>query len=135
MNNSNFEVALAKEVCQVCAKQFDGPIIMNERLTEQDAKQVRELHGKAIGYMKEPCEECQGFMEQGVVVIGIDPKNSDDMSNPYRTGDFVVVKDAFFEKQFGINDDLDRTLNVILDKRVTFMDSETMIKFGLKQVE
>jgi hypothetical protein len=42
MNNSNFEVALAKEVCRVCAKQFDGPIMQNE--VEKAATKKRHIN-------------------------------------------------------------------------------------------
>ena len=129
MKESNFEVSLAKETCPVCAKQFDGPIIMNSLLTPNMAKKVKELNGKSIGFLEKPCNTCKEYMDQGVVVIGVDPERSDDIKNPWRTGAFVVVKDDFFERQkeFLDNDLIDS----ILKSRVTFMNHETMVKFGM----
>lgn len=135
MSNSNFEVALAKEVCPVCAKEFDGPIIMNTYLTEEAAKKVKDLHQKPIGYMKEPCKECQEYMKQGVIVIGIDPEKTESMSNPYRSGAFAVVKPDLFERQLGTDAELDSTLHKIIEKRVTYMDHRTMIDLGMIKEE
>ena len=59
MTKDNISVALAKELCFLCTKEVDGPLLLNKRLTVADAEKVKELHGKAIGWTKKPCEECQ----------------------------------------------------------------------------
>jgi RNA polymerase subunit RPABC4/transcription elongation factor Spt4 len=129
MKESNFEVSLAKETCPVCAKEFDGPIVMNNLLTSEMAKKVKEIHGRSIGFKEEPCDECKGHMEKGIVIIGIDPERSEDMRNPWRTGAFVVVKDEFFERQKEFIDN--ELIDSVIQKRVTFMDHNSMVEFGM----
>lgn len=82
---NNFEVALTK--CFICGK--DNEIIMNTRLTEKDAKMVKEMHGKVVSM--EPCNECKEYMKKGVILISI--RDGEKGNNPYRTGGFVVIKD------------------------------------------
>ena len=54
----NVEVALIKELCPVCCKEIDGPIIMNKMFTEKAAKKIKELNGKVVGFADHCCEEC-----------------------------------------------------------------------------
>lgn len=92
---SNFEVALVKELCIVCTKEVDGNIIMNSILTEKHAKEVKDLHGKVVGFAEEPCEECKKEIEKYLILIGIDEEKSDLENLPegfYRTGAKVLVK-------------------------------------------
>ena len=49
--NNNLEVSLVKELCPVCCKEIDGPIIMNRILTEEYAKNVKDLHNRVIGFV------------------------------------------------------------------------------------
>ena len=56
---SKLEVAVVK--CFFCGR--DKGLVMNTRLTEKDAKAIREAHNHAIDY--EPCDECKKWMEQG----------------------------------------------------------------------
>lgn len=72
MNDGKVGVALCKEACPVCAKLFDGPIVMNTYLTKSASEKVKKLHGQTIGFMKEPCDECKGYMKQGIIFVTID---------------------------------------------------------------
>jgi hypothetical protein len=36
------------------------------------------MNGKVIGYMKEPCKECQEMMKQGFLLIGVIGKLTED---------------------------------------------------------
>ena len=38
MKTNNLEVSLVKELCPVCCKEMDGPIIMNKILTKKMLK-------------------------------------------------------------------------------------------------
>jgi hypothetical protein len=51
-----------------------------------------------IGVMDmQPCPKCEGYMEQGVILVSC--KNEDAGSdNPYRTGGWIVVRDEFIER-------------------------------------
>lgn len=84
-------VSLCKEMCFICGKEIDGPIVMNSLLTEKAAQEVKQLHGKCIGYSEEVCPECKKMAEQGLIVLEIDPDKSKP-NNPYRTGKLWVIK-------------------------------------------
>lgn len=127
MNNKTLKVALVKEACRICAKLIDGPIILNTRLTEAEAKKVEDLHGKTIGFAPEPCTECKEFMKQGIIIVTIDESKSDDKDNPYRTGGFFVVIDEAI-KRLPMEPEL---LENILKKRVCFMEHAVALRLGL----
>lgn len=94
MENKNLEVVLAKELCPICGKEMDGPIIMNSVLTPSAAKKVKNLDGKVIGFSENACEECTKYKDEVVYLIGMDPSQSDTKSleGIYRTGDIIGVK-------------------------------------------
>ena len=82
---SKLEVAVVK--CFFCGK--DKGLVMNTRLTERDAKNIRKMHNHAIDH--EPCDECKKWMEQGIILVSV--RNGESGNNPYRTGGFVVLKE------------------------------------------
>lgn len=93
--SNNLEVALAKEVCFICMKEVDGPILMNSVLTESNANKIKELHQKVIGFAEKPCRECQESMEKAFLFIGFDEEKSDMENLPegfYRSGHIVGTK-------------------------------------------
>lgn len=100
MSDVHFEAALVKEACPLCGKTEDGPIIINRCLTKHFAAQVKKLHGQTIGYMDKPCEECRKYMKQGFLLIGIIEEKTDDMKNPYRSGNIWVIKHEAAKKLF-----------------------------------
>lgn len=97
---NNLGIALTKEACPVCAKAFDGPIIMNRVLLENKAKQVESLHGQIIGYRDTPCDECKELLAKGFVLIGVHLDKTDDMKNPYRSGHMYCIKQESAEELF-----------------------------------
>jgi len=115
-NTKDFEVALTK--CFLCGG--DHEIIMNTRLTPRDAAQIKEMHGKVV--TKDPCNKCQSLMEQGVIVIVFDEEKSDDMSNPYRTGGWFVLKVEAMERLKEILDEQGKqAVQAMIDRRVGFL--------------
>lgn len=97
---NNLGVALTKEACKICGKAFDGPILMNTRLSGKKADEVKALHGKVIGYRDTPCDECKKLLTKGFVLIGVDMDKTDNMSDPYRTGHMWCVSKESAEKMF-----------------------------------
>lgn len=89
---NNFEVALVKELCFICNKEIDGPIVINSLLTEKAANEVKQLHGKCVGYSDKLCPECQKLANQGLIILEIDSEKSES-NNPYRTGKLWVIKE------------------------------------------
>lgn len=94
MNDNKLGVALVKELCPVCGKEMDGPIIMNKRLTKPQKQKVEEMNGKVIGFANHCCEECSKYKDKAVFFISIDESksNSDSLKNLYRTGKISGIK-------------------------------------------
>ena len=100
---NNLGVALVKELCPICCKEIDGPIIMNRVLTEEYANNVENMHGKVIGFADHCCEECAKYKDEAVFFISIDESKSsgDSLENLYRTGKISgIKKDIDMIKQF-----------------------------------
>lgn len=127
MKNSNLEVALVKECCPACTKEMDGSLVMNTRLTPGEAKKVKELHGKVVGFAKNFCEECLKLAEQGIIFIGVDESKTEDMRNPWRTGLFVVVKEDVVKNIVSDSG----MLESILKKRMTYISQDVAEAIGL----
>ena len=92
--NNNLEVSLVKELCPVCCKEMDGPIVLNSILTENEAKKVKDLHNKVIGFADHCCEECAKYKDKVVYFVSIDASKSsnDSLENLYRTGKISGIK-------------------------------------------
>lgn len=93
-------VALVKEACPICCKLIDGPILLGNQFNKKRAKEINNLTGQCIGYSEKPCPECQKLIDDNMfLIIAIDSEKSDDMNNPYRTGQIVGInKDSDFVK-------------------------------------
>jgi len=117
--NNNLEVSLTKELCPACLKEMDGAIVMNSILTEKHAKEVKELHGKVVGFSDKFCGKCQEYADNGIILIGFCESKTEDMSNPYRTGHFLVVKERWLKN---INDN--KIIEQAKAKRMLFIPEE-----------
>lgn len=125
---NNFEVALTKEICPVCGKEMDGPLIMNSFLTEKCAKKVKDLNNKVIGFADHCCEECAKYKDDAVYFVSIDEsKSSQSLKELYRTGKISgVKKDSKFIEQFK-----DFIVTLKDDTKIIFIDEQAGIKLGL----
>ena len=125
----NLEIALVKEACLACGTLIDGPIIMNSKLSSEEAAKVKELHGQCIGYSKELCNKCKEYCDLGLLIIEIDEEKSEP-NNPYRTGSLWVI---------GNDSDLAKhllTTNFIINKggcKFVFIDKEVTKQIGLRE--
>ena len=123
MNNGNLGVALVKELCPVCGKEIDGPIILNSILTENEAKKVKDLHNKVIGFANHCCEECSKYKDKVVFFVSIDESKSskDSLENLYRTGKISgIKKEADIIKSFK-----DYIVTIEDGTQIVFIDEET----------
>ena len=127
MSESNLGVALTKELCVVCNKEVDGAIVMNRILTKSLANKVEEMHGKVVGLSDKPCPECLEAVGDGVYIIEVDEKQTEDMSNPWRTGKQWGLKKEAIERMFQGHKSLEQTLK----KQACFMPIESCDMFGL----
>ena len=115
-------VALVKELCPICCKEIDGPIIMNRVLTEKYANNVENMHGKVIGFADHCCEECVKYKDEAVFFIGVDESkcSSHHLKDLYRTGQIVAIK-----KESNIMNYFDDFLITLKDGvKVVFLDEK-----------
>jgi RecJ-like exonuclease len=130
MKNENvIGVALTKEACPLCGAVQDGDIIINTRLSPGNAKKVEALHGQVVGYMKKPCEECQGIMKQGILLIGVVEAKTDDHNNPYRSGNKWGVTEDFINRVFD-----PEMAKEVISKRACFFPVEVAVQMGFPKV-
>ena len=123
MTNNNLGVALVKELCPVCGKEMDGPIIMNTVLTKKYAENVKNLHNKVIGFADHCCDECARYKDEVVFFVGIDASKSskDSLKDLYRTGKISgIKKEADIIKSFK-----DYIITIEDGTQIVFIDEET----------
>lgn len=119
---NNLGVALVKELCPICCKEIDGPIIMNRVLTEEYANNIKNMHRKVIGFADHCCEECAKYKDEAVFFIGVDGSkcSSHHLKDLYRTGQTVAIK-----KESNIMDYFDDFLITLEDgAKVVFLDEK-----------
>jgi hypothetical protein len=126
MNDNKLGVALAKEVCPACCKEMDGPIIMNTRLNESQAKKVEEMNGKVIGFSDKFCDECEKHSKMGVILITVDAEKTEDRTNPWRTGGYFVIKDDAIERIFP-----EEQAKELIKKRMGYIEHKAAEAIGL----
>ena len=126
MTESKLGVALVKELCPACLAEMSGPIIMNQRLTKSAAEKVEQIHGQVVGIADHFCEQCQDYANQGIIFVGVDESKTEDMSNPYRSGLFTVVKED------AVKDMVEEPLlSRILEKRMTYIEHDVAVQMGM----
>ena len=125
----NVEVDLVKELCPVCCKEIDGPIIMNKMFTEEAAKKIKELHGKVVGFADHCCEECAKHKDEVVYFVSIDAEKSsaNTLEELYRTGRIVgIKKEADIIEAFK-----DYIITLKDNTKVCFIDEACGIELGM----
>ena len=120
MSEPKLGVALTKELCVVCNKELDGDIILNRVLTKSMAKKVEDMHGKVTGFSNKPCPECLEAIGDGVYIIEVDEKLTDDQSNPWRTGKQWGLKKEAIKRMLPDDNMLKQTL----EKQACFVPIE-----------
>lgn len=138
MSNNNdikLGVALVKELCPICCKEMDGPIIMNKKLTKPQKKKVEDLNGKVIGFADHCCDDCAKYKDDAVFFIAIDVEKSNfhNMEDIYRTGKYCAIKkDAEFLKQESIQ----KSLITLKDNtKFCFIDDKDYTNFGFNKIK
>jgi len=129
---NNLGVALVKELCPICSKKIDGPIVLNTYLTSSSAKKVEEMNGKIIGWSKEPCKKCKEDLDKAFLFIGIDDDKSnkkDGLSGIYRTGQIIGTKKDIPLVQEFVKNNSPKSYKL----GYTFMDYRIMKKLNLIQ--
>lgn len=115
-------------------------IILWGKLTAKQKKHLQEsgikerIDGEAPHHLvidKDPCDKCKGYMEQGVILISVDEAKTDDPDNPYRTGNWCVIKDEAIRRMV----QPEELAEHILEKRVAFVPDDAWAALSLPQGE
>jgi hypothetical protein len=96
-------VALTKTLCPICTEEMDGDILINTRLTEGAAKKVEAMHNQVVGWSKTLCPNCLDMKSKGFILIGAVEAKTEDVTNPYRSGNIWVVKQEVADDLFKPN--------------------------------
>ena len=129
MSDNKLGVALVKELCPICCKEMDGPIIMNKRLTNPQKKKVENMNGKVIGFADHCCKECAEYKDDAVFFISIDESksNNNSLKELYRTGKISgIKKDSDIIKQLK-----DYIVTIKDGTQMIFIDEEAGKKLGV----
>jgi|SRR3990172_6678500 len=97
--------------CYICGEDTNEIALLGSAYKEQ-----------APMYMvidKTPCKKCIEYIKQGIILIGVcDGENGE---NPYRTGQFYVIKEEAFKKVLG----------EVPEGRICFVEESALKKIGL----
>lgn len=112
--------------CYFCGK-------INEILLDRRLRNT--LHSNMGVMNMRPCNECAGYMKQGILLMSIaDDTTEEDMKgpipNPYRTGGWVVVRQEVVERMMD-----GKFLDFALKNRFAFITDEAWDKLGLPRGE
>lgn len=69
MSENKIGFALVHEICPICGKPMNEQILMNSVLSKKYAKEIENVHGKAIGYSKTACEDCSKYKDEAVMCV------------------------------------------------------------------
>ena len=104
MREEKLGVALTKELCPVCTKEYDGSILMNSILDKREADKVKELHGKVTGVLEKPCTDCIDKLngEEAIYLIGVDSEKTtgNEFQDIYRSGHIIALRTKAFKEIF-----------------------------------
>ena len=92
-----------------------------------DRRLKKSLPREAV-YDNEPCDDCKGLMEKGVIFISV--KDGEKGGNPYRTGGWWVIKEEAVRRMLK-----GKLLENVLKKRICFIDDSTCDKIGLEKAK
>jgi hypothetical protein len=107
-------------VCYFCGEDKNEVVLLGAGYKgEAPMRMLMDTH---------PCEQCQEYMEQGVILMGVDPDKSADEENPHRTGHFVVVKDDAIERVFD-----DEMAQAAIQRRAAFIGVDVLQALGAIQ--
>jgi hypothetical protein len=84
-----------------------------------------------FGPNSEPCAECKKHMGMGIILISVDEPKSTDMKNPWRTGGWAVVSEAFIKRVLNPPE----LVEAVLKRRMAFMPDEVWDMLGLPRGE
>jgi len=77
--------------CFYCNKEKNEIILFGKLPYDEKAPMTGVIN-------MEPCDECKGYMEMGIILVSV--RNGEPHDNPYRTGGWVVMKEEAAKQIF-----------------------------------
>lgn len=115
--------------CFYCLKDKNEIILAGKMKPQKDARgNVIDRDPEAprnVVMDMEPCDECKGFMEQGVILVSV--RDEEQSENPYRTGGWVVLKAEAVQKIIQPPE----LVQHILERRFAFVPDDAWDMIGL----
>jgi hypothetical protein len=108
-------------VCPVCGKD-SGVALLGHMPGDAEAPHKMLDHT--------PCDECQDYMSQGVILISVDESKTTDPKSPYRSGGWVVVREEAATRMFK-----SPMLEDVLRMRVAYITDDAWDQLGLPRGE
>jgi len=108
--------------CYFCNKEKNEIILAGQLKDDVEAPR-----GKV--WNMEPCDECSSLMEQGIILISVadGEENKPNNDNPYRTGNFCVIKDEAIKRIINDSELCDHILSI----RYAFIPDEVWVLLDL----
>lgn len=97
--------------CYFCGQPKDEIVLLGDSIATE-----APMYCGVIDY--EPCSECQEHMKTGIILIGVDEEQTQDLQNPCRSGHFLVVTEDCIRRLFKTK----ALVESVLDKRIAFVD-------------
>lgn len=91
-----------------------------------DTRLRKRLPHRAV-YSYEPCPQCKGWMQKGIIFIEVDESKTTNKQDPYRVGGWAVLSEKAVRRIFAGSSVLDS----VLAKRVAFIPTEVWELIGI----
>ena len=88
-------VALVHYACPACTQKCNEEILLATKWRNgQPVPDLKPMHNQCIGISKTLCPECLKLAKEhdGVWLIGVDSKKTDDRNSPFRNGVVLMVR-------------------------------------------
>ena len=105
------------DLCFFCGKEKG--LVLTGRI-RGDAKAPHETV-----WTMEPCETCEGYMQQGIILVEV--QDGESGKNPYRTGIFHVVTEDAFKRIF-------KNADEVLETRFCWIPESVSKAVGLHDI-
>lgn len=120
--SDNQFVALTYKACPCCGKKDEK---QSELLIHQRFEDLSKIDKQITGFGTF-CDECKEITTKAVACVVVDESKSDDMQNPYRTGNIFGLSEDWCHKALP-----ESMCEQVLKKRMFFMPHTDAIQLGL----
>lgn len=114
------EVAQMIELCPVCNRPMQGPILVNTIHSVKRAAAIKKFEGHVLDYCQEVCSQCAKQIGDNVAVVAVDSKRVVD-GKPERVGKASIITKEDLNEE---------VLKELEDRNYLFLDFEEGLNMG-----